>query len=57
MSETKFTYRTGAHWGVTIVEVRDEEKSSERLVATAQTQGDANLIVAALNAYEGAVRP
>ena len=57
-----YIYRTGRHWGVTIV--REELAAgnglssvpdSGKLIATAQTQEGADLIVAALNAYEGAV--
>jgi hypothetical protein len=48
-------YRTGNCWGVTIVESEESEtandrgrRKSDRLIATAQTQEDANLIVRAL---------
>ena len=58
---TEYVYRTGRHWGVTIVREEDSPLTLPdchgTLIATAQTQEDADLIVAALNAYEGAVNP
>jgi hypothetical protein len=48
-------YRVGGHWGVTIVEIGDGpllaegRRGGDRLVAVAQTEDDAALIVAALN--------
>jgi hypothetical protein len=59
---TEYIYRTGRHWGVTIVRERLEPgnglvaiEGTSQLIATAQTPGGADLIVAALNAYEKAV--
>lgn len=59
---SEYIYRTGRHWGVTIVReaaVYDNGlaavEGTSQLIATAQTTEDADLIVAALNAYQGAV--
>lgn len=58
--QTEYEYRTGRSWGVTIVRTTpagQHRAEPDRLIATAQAQEDADLIVAALNVYEGAVRP
>ena len=53
-------YRVGSSWGVTVVEADDAQiaradgrRPSDRLMATAQGKEDAELIVRALQAYEG----
>lgn len=49
-------YRQGSHWRVTIIEVGagpetgEGRREGDRLVAVAQTEQDAELIVLALNA-------
>lgn len=48
-------YRVGRCWGVTIVETETDSPDGEddRLVATAQTPEDAQMIVDALNKAKG----
>jgi hypothetical protein len=60
----EYVYRAGTHWGVTIIREQDCVREdgvvvsgSASLVAVALTQDDADLIIAALNRYEGAVNP
>ncbi|MDQ8045257.1 MAG: hypothetical protein REI11_11685 [Patulibacter sp.] len=49
-------YRTGRHWGVTVVE-EDSDGLPPRLIATAQSTADAERLIVALNLLEQAGQP